>query len=155
MDNPVHNSPESLNWSTPPAALVATGIGGLVLLGAAVVAPDPPARLLVGLAAALLLGMTAVALRLRPRLTARLDPPRLVVGGLRRPAEYSPAQVMRARVLSPRRHGRSVPSLEIDIEADGHERLLIFGRWDLGAHPQDVLDALIVHGVVPHEDAGR
>ncbi len=146
------NSPESLSWSTPPAALAATGVGGLVLLGAAIVAPDPPARLLVGLASALLLVMTAVSLRLRPRLMARLNPPRLVVGGLRRPSEYAPGEVVRARVLSPRRHGRSVPSLEIDIEREGHERLLIFGRWDLGAHPQDVLDALVVHGVVPHDD---
>jgi hypothetical protein len=26
---------------------------------------------------------------------------------------------------------------------------VIFGRWDLGTHPQDVLDVLTVHGLVP------
>ena len=39
--------------------------------------------------------------------------------------------------------------LEIDVRtADGTERLLIFGRWDLGTNPEDVFDALTVHRLV-------
>lgn len=43
--------------------------------------------------------------------------------------------------------------LEIDaVDPDGAERLLIFGRWDLGVDPVVVFDALSVHRLVPPED---
>ncbi len=43
--------------------------------------------------------------------------------------------------------------LEIDaVDPDGTERLLIFGRWDLGVDPVVVFDALAVHGLVPAEN---
>ncbi|SLI35928.1 Uncharacterised protein [Mycobacteroides abscessus subsp. abscessus] len=35
--------------------------------------------------------------------------------------------------------------LEIDVRHHDGERLLIFGRWDLGTNPEDVFDALVVH----------
>ncbi|MGV9674410.1 PH domain-containing protein [Nocardia sp. NPDC003482] len=143
--------PESrLEWSTPPAALAAAGVGGVALIVAAVLASDGPSRLLIGLAAVLLLGLTALGLRQRPRLRiVPGDPPLLIVRGLTGPAEYPPQRILRARVVGFRRLGRKVPNLELDVDQHGDERLLIFGRWDLGAHPEDVLDAMRAHGLVP------
>lgn len=137
-----------LQWSTPPLALVTAAVGGIVLAAAAIFTGDAPSRLLVGLAAILLLGLAAVGLRQRPRLTiVPGQRPVLVVRGLLGAVEYPRERILRARVVSFRRLGRKSPNLEIDVEHDGEDRLLIFGRWDLGAHPQDVLDALVAHGL--------
>ncbi|MFI5778449.1 PH domain-containing protein [Nocardia sp. NPDC051570] len=143
--------PESrLEWSTPPTALAAAVVGGIALAGAAALAADGPSRLLVGLAAAMLLGLAVLGLRQRPRLTiVPGDRPRLIVRGLFGPAEYPAERILRARVVDFRRLGRRVPNLELDVEQHGDERLLIFGRWDLGTHPEDVLDAMRAHGLVP------
>ena len=35
--------------------------------------------------------------------------------------------------------------LELDVNHDGDEKLLIFGRWDLGTHPEDVLEVIESH----------
>ncbi|MBB5913756.1 hypothetical protein BJY24_002623 [Nocardia transvalensis] len=143
------DSTARLAWSTPPAALVVTALGGVALVVAAVFAGDAPSRLLVGIAAVLLLGLTALGLRQRPRLSIVPGAaPVLVVRGLFGPVEYSRDRILRARVVGFRRLGRKVPNLEIDVEHDGNDRLLIFGRWDLGTHPQDVLDAMIAQGLV-------
>ncbi|WP_308162676.1 PH domain-containing protein [Nocardia alni] len=137
-----------LQWSTPPLALAAAVVGGIALGAAAMVADDGPSRLLVGLAAVLLLILAAVGLRQRPRLSiVPGTPPTLVVRGLLGAQKYSPERIVRARVVSFRRLGRSVPNLELDIDHHGEDRLLIFGRWDLGTHPQDVMDALVAHGL--------
>lgn len=45
--------------------------------------------------------------------------------------------------MSYRRLGRKMPMLEIDVERDGSDRLLIFGRWDLGANPEFVYRDLV------------
>ncbi|MCM6776952.1 PH domain-containing protein [Nocardia sp. CDC159] len=141
-----------LEWSTPPAALAAAAVGGLALAGAAVLTGDGSSRLLIGLAAALLLGLAALGVRQRPRLTIVPGAaPRLIVRGLLGPAEYPREKILRARVVGFRRLGRRVPNLELDVEHDGDDRLLIFGRWDLGTHPQDVLDAMREHGLAPRE----
>lgn len=140
-----------LQWSTPPLALVTAAVGGIVLGAAAVFTGDAPSRLLVGLAAILLLGLAALGLRQRPRITiVPGQRPVLVVRGLLGAVEYPPERILRARVVSFRRLGRKSPNLEIDVEHNGEDRLLIFGRWDLGVHPQDVLDALVAHGLATH-----
>jgi hypothetical protein len=36
-----------------------------------------------------------------------------------------------------------MPMLELDVQHDGTERLLIFGRWDLGANPELVYHDLV------------
>ncbi|WP_319945590.1 PH domain-containing protein [Nocardia macrotermitis] len=144
-----------LRWSTPPAALVTAAVGGIVLAVAAIFTGDAPSRLLVGLAALLLLGLSAVGLRQRPRLSiVPGQRPVLVVRGLLGAVEYPRDRILRARVVSFRRLGRKSPNLEIDVEHDGEDRLLIFGRWDLGTHPQDVLDALVEHGLAVPEPLG-
>lgn len=147
----VNDSESRLQWSTPPLALVAAGVGGVALAVAAALAGDAPSRLLVGLAAVLLLALAALGLRQRPRLTiVPGERPELIVRGLLGATHYPPERILRARVVRFRRLGRSVPNLELDTDHNGEERLLIFGRWDLGTHPQDVLDALIAHGLAVH-----
>ncbi|MEV5647967.1 PH domain-containing protein [Nocardia sp. NPDC052254] len=132
--------------------MVVVALGGVAFAVAAVVAADAPSRLLIGLAAALLLCLAALGLRQRPRLSVIPgEPAQLVIRGLLGPVGYRPDQILRARVTNFRRLGRSVPNLELDVDHKGEERLLVFGRWDVGTHPQDVLDVMTVHGLVPAE----
>ncbi|MCX4096551.1 PH domain-containing protein [Nocardia sp. alder85J] len=146
-----------LTWSTPLPALIVATLGAVALGVAAVLSTDPPGRLLIGLGAVLLLVLALIGFRQRPRLEVRTgtgaDGPRLIVRGVLGPVEYAPEQIRRARVVSFPRLGRRVPNLELDVEHRGDERLLIFGRWDLGTHPQDVLDALVVHRLARLSDA--
>jgi hypothetical protein len=152
--DPESDSPDPLppeprtTWTTPMAGLVAVTIGGVVLTGAAVLAKDGPSRLLIGLAAVGLLALAGLGFRQRPRLSIASGPePRLVVRTLTGPTEYRRDQILRARVVGYRRLGRKNPMLEIDVEHNGDERLLIFGRWDLGTSPDEVFETLVAHGL--------
>ncbi|WP_278260907.1 PH domain-containing protein [Nocardia sp. AG03] len=140
-------SATSTSWTTPLAGLVAVAGGGLLLVVAAILASDGPSRLLVGLAALAVLAMTVLGIRQRPRLTMISGPtPRLVVGTLTGPQEYPLDRIDRIRMVSYRRLGRKSAMLEVDVRHNDTERLLIFGRWDLGTNPHDVYDALVVNG---------
>lgn len=140
---PVNPTPR-LSWTTPTPALVACAVGGVAMAAAAIFSSDAPSRLLVGLAAVGLLGLAGLGWRQRPRLSVRPgDDPRLVVRGLSGPATYSRSDVLRARIVHYRRLGRKVPMLEIDVLHHGAERLLIFGRWDLGVRPDEVYETLV------------
>ena len=66
MDNSAHLSTHQ--WATPRPAAVALGIGGVILLVAAVwAAGDPAGLVLMGTAGLLLLGFSGYALLIRPR----------------------------------------------------------------------------------------
>ncbi|MFI6048208.1 PH domain-containing protein [Nocardia sp. NPDC051321] len=133
-----------LAWATPTPALVAVAGGGIILAVAAILAGEPASRLLVGLAAAGLLVLAGLGFRQRPRLAVVPGTdPRMVVRNLLGADEYARDQIIRARVVDYRRLGRKMPMLEIDVDQDGTERLLIFGRWDLGTRPDDVYDTLV------------
>jgi hypothetical protein len=99
--------------------------------------------------AALGLGFAAVyGTRARPRL--RVDAAGLAVGGLGGPRRYAWSRVGNVRVLTVRRLGRTTTLLEVDVldadgDPDGPERLLVFGRLDLDADPDDV--AAVVRAV--------
>ncbi|WP_431957434.1 PH domain-containing protein [Nocardia lijiangensis] len=137
-----------LAWATPTPALVAVAVGGVIMAGAAIFAADAASRLLIGLAAAGLLALAGLGFRQRPRLSIRTGAePRLIVRGLLGPTEYRPEQIVKARVVSYRRLGRKSPMLEIDVRHEGDERLLIFGRWDLGTSPETVFEALVAHRI--------
>ncbi len=77
----------------------------------------------------------------------------IAVQRLRARHEFTREQIDRVRLVRYPRLGRRVPMLEIDIvdRPTDTEKLLIFGRWDLGTSPEDVLDVLAVHGLVPPE----
>ena len=132
-----------LAWSTPLPALVAVAIGGVVLAVAALLTAEVPGKFLLGVAALVLLALAVLGIRQRPRLSvAPGEQPRLVVRGLTGATEYTRDQIMRARIVGYRRLGRKSPMLEIDVDHLGTERLLIFGRWDLGTSPEDVYETL-------------
>ena len=132
-------------WS-PAVGLVV--LAWLLAVGAAVLCTalwwtgsDPAGGLLAGIAA-LGAGVAAVfGTRARPRL--RADPDGLTVGGLVRPRHHPWPFVTDVRVLRTRRLGRESSLLEVDtVAADGTERLLVFGRLDLGDDPVDVAEAV-------------
>jgi hypothetical protein len=130
-------------WS-PSAGLVGVAWAGAVaaavwctqLIGTA----DVPGLLL---AAAATLGLVVAALygtRARPRLRADADG--VAVRGLTtRTVPWSQIRDVRAQAV--RRWGRDSTVLELDVvEPDGTERLLVFGRLDLGDDPVDVAEAV-------------
>lgn len=132
-----------LTWTTPLPALIAVGAGGVVLAAAAVVTAEAPGKFLLAVAAAVLLGLAVLGARQRPRLAVVPgDEPLLVLRTLTGVTEYTRDQILRARVVGYRRLGRKSPMLEIDVDHLGNERLLIFGRWDLGTSPEDVYETL-------------
>ncbi|MFC9475147.1 PH domain-containing protein [Nocardia sp. NPDC055002] len=138
---------QPVSWSTPVAGLLAISGGGILLAVLAILAQDGPSRLLIGIAAAAVLAMSALGIRQRPRLTMVPGPaPRLVVGTLTGPKDYPLDRIDRIRMVSYRRIGRKSSMLEVDVRHEDTERLLIFGRWDLGTNPHDVYDALVVNG---------
>ncbi|MCX5045036.1 PH domain-containing protein [Aldersonia sp. NBC_00410] len=147
------------SWSTPTTALVAVLVGGVALSAAALLVDNEPAgRLLIGLAAFGLLVIAALGFRQRPRLAVVGDrPARLAVRRLSGTESYEAGQIERARVVRYPRLGRRVPMLELEVRPAGETaltdgaatdtRLLIYGRWDLGTAPEDVLDELRRYGL--------
>ena len=153
MTTPEHTDGR-LQWSTPVGALAALVVGGVALLAAAVFIDNEPAgRLLVGLAGAGLLIIAALGFVQRPRLAVLAgNPARIAVKRLRSTTVYGPDDIERARVVRYPRLGRRVPMLELEFrEPPGDTRLIIYGRWDLGADPRDVFESLTDHGLGPPE----
>lgn len=145
----------SLEWSTPLAAVVALAAGGVVMVTAALVLGlDAPGRFLAGVAALGMFVLAGLGARQRPKLAIVQDggEPAIAAVRVRGRRVYRRSAIARIRIVPYPRLGRRVPTLEIDaVDADGTERLLIFGRWDLGTDPAVVFDALSVHGLVPAE----
>ncbi|MEQ3551303.1 PH domain-containing protein [Pseudonocardia nematodicida] len=135
----------SYSWATPPGIVVllwvlagaaAGWLVALVLTGA-----DPAGRLIAGVAAAGLGLAAASGTRARPRLAA--GPDGLTVRRLTWTRQVPWSRVDDVRVLRTRRLGREQALLELDLrDADGTERLVVLGRPELGADPDDVADAL-------------
>jgi hypothetical protein len=133
-------------WSPAPGLVVCAWF--LALAAAAwsvaltVSDADPAGRLLAGVAA---VGAVIAALfgtRARPRL--RVDADGLTVSGMLRAHHHPWPLVQDVRVLRVRRLGRETSLLEVDtIGTDGHEQLLVFGRLELAADPEDVAPQLL------------
>ena len=120
------------------AWFAATAFGAVAL--APGVALDRPGRLLCGIAAVALVFVALVGTRARPRLAADLDG--IEVRGLTSRTRYPWSEVERVHVVRTRRWGRETPLLEIDTRTDDEERLLVFGRLDLGTDPEEVSERL-------------
>lgn len=153
---PRDNATEVISWATPMGVVYAMFGGGIALAIASIIAPTEPAgRFLLALAVIGLFVMGGLALRQRPRLAVIEDAgtKSIAVQRLRARHEFTREQIDRVRLVRYPRLGRRVPMLEIDIvdRPTDTEKLLIFGRWDLGTSPEDVLDVLTVHGLVPPE----
>lgn len=102
---------------------------------------DPAGLVLAGCAAVGLLVGGVFGVRARPRLQADADG--LTVRGMLRAHHHPWPLVRQVRVTRIRRWGRTVGMLEIDSTTpDGDDRLTVFGRFDLGADPEDVAEEL-------------
>ena len=131
-------------WATPlPAALALVGAG--IALGAAAAASyaEPPAMVFIGLAAVALIVSGAVSLLRRPRLVL-LDGPELEVRTLRGTVRLGSGEIAAVSVLTTRRIVGRSRDLVIDLPDD---RLLVFGRWDLGEEPAAVAEKLRAAGL--------
>jgi Bacterial PH domain len=140
-----HDKRVSQEWSPAPGLVV---LAWLLTVGATgwfvalwITGADPAGSLLAATAA---VGAGIAALfgtRARPRL--RADPDGLTVGGLLRARHHPWPFVTDVRVLRVRRLGRETSLLEVDtVTASGDEKLLVFGRLDLAADPEEVAPAL-------------
>lgn len=133
-----------MQWSTRPVETFAAGAVA-VALGVGVVLVDLTGRVLVGAAALLLLAVVVRDLLLRPRL--RADGAQVVVrtaGG----TTVIPRDRLRARVRTARRLGVRSTTLELEDTADDTV-LLVLGRRDLGADPEQVGAQLLGHRPLP------
>jgi hypothetical protein len=129
-----------VQWSPRRAQVAVLGLAGLALAAAAVFL-DAAGRVLVGTAAVLLLALAVRDLALRPRLSAGPDGVQVRTWTARR---HLPWRRLRVRVRTGRRLGVRSSALELDT-ADGPDDegvLVLLGRWDLGADPEDVARAL-------------
>ena len=129
-----------MQWSPRPAQTVVLGLLGLAL-ALAVVVLDAAGRVLVGTAALLVLLLAARDLMARPRLSAGPDGVEVRSWTTRR---HLPWPVLRIRVRASRRLGVTSRALELDTAAgpDDEGVLVLLGRRDLGADPEDVARAL-------------
>lgn len=134
-------------WSPSPV-LVALGWVGAVAAGAWFVAlmlagADPTGRLLAAVTTLALLGAALFGLLARPRLTA--DSSGLTVRGPFRSRHAGWSGVRSIRLLRTRRLGVTGSLLELDLlDDDGRERLVVLGRLDLGADPEEVAATLLM-----------
>jgi hypothetical protein len=129
-----------VQWSPRPGETAALGAVGLGLaLG--VLAVDAAGRLLLGAAAVLVLALVVRDAVLRPRLAA--GPEGVVVrrlGG----AQRLPWPGLSVQVRTTRRWGVRSRLLELDtaVGPDDPGALVLLGRRDLGADPEEVARAL-------------
>jgi Bacterial PH domain len=127
----------SRSWA-PQAALVAVGWAFAVVAALCVIfLADRPGKVLLAVAAALLVVLSLHGTVARPRLLA--DEQGLTVRGLfgRR---HFPWTEVRFRVAHGRRLGRTSATVELTVLPD--DDLVILGRLDLGADPVDVVEQL-------------
>jgi hypothetical protein len=128
-------------WSPSAGAVGCAWVGALAAMGWLVAGwvseADPAGLLIAAVAAVGLVIAAAFGTRARPRL--RVDADGVTVGGMFRSRHHPWPLVKDVRVLRLRRFGRQSSYLEIDtVDASGDEQLLVFGRLDLAADPEDV-----------------
>lgn len=129
-----------MHWSPRPAETAALAAIGAALL-VALAFLDAAGRLLAGAAALFVAGLVARDFLLRPRLSAGPDGVAVRTAGGRK---VLPWPGLRIRVRESRRLGLRRRTLELDTAAgpDDEGLLVVLGRRDLGADPDDVARAL-------------
>jgi hypothetical protein len=129
---------QQTEWAPKIGAVAGLGIAGILMaIGCVTVVTDPPGRILSGIAAAGLLAFAFGSWRARPKLAITGDG--LVYRGWFRSQTLRRPEIAKIRITEFRRIGRKTRLLEIETAAD---RLIVLSRWDLGADPLSVLDAL-------------
>lgn len=127
----------AMECAPKPFVVVAAWLGACVAACWALLATDPPARLLAVAAVGLLGVFALVGTVIRPRLAADADGLRASrFAGTR---SWAWSDVRRVEVVSTRRFGRRTGMLEIDaVDPDGTEHLVVLTALDLGADPDAV-----------------
>jgi hypothetical protein len=133
-------------WSPAPGLVGCAWLGAVGTVGWFVATwlagTDPAGLLLAGVAAFGLVVAALFGTRARPRL--RVDADGVTVGGMFRSRHHPWPFVKDVRVLRVRRFGRQSSMLELDtVSAAGDERLLLFGRLELAADPEDVAPQIV------------
>lgn len=100
---------------------------------------DGPGAMLLWFLAVVFAGCTAYGSLLNPRLMA--DESGVVIRMFSGNQAVS-WQDLRTQVKVTRRLGRDTRTLELEYRSDGQQRLVVLGRLELGAEPDDVLDEL-------------
>ena len=143
MDNSAVPSGGTREWATPmPGAIALTGVGIALIVAAAASYQDPPAMLLLSIAALGVIVFGVLALVRRPRL--RLEPgPRLGIRTLRGWWELDADDVASVEIIDARR--LLFHSQQLMLEST-EGRLAVFTRWDLGESPRAVAEDLWAAG---------
>ena len=126
-----------VQWSPRAGETVAFAVLGLAL-GLATLLVDPVGRVLVGAAAAVLLATAVRDVLLRPRVAT--GPTGIAVRTLGGTTTIA-WPLLQVRVRTSRRWGISARTLELEDRADDTV-LLVLGRRDLGADPEEVAGQL-------------
>lgn len=131
------------SWSTPlPAAIALLALGAVLGVAAAASYTEPPAMVLLAIAATGVAIAGLMALLRRPRLTLAAGPV-LEVRSVRGQVRLTPDDVDSIELLGTRR--LAFRSHQLLIEELGG-RLFVFGQWDLGAAPRSVAQDLVDAG---------
>jgi len=141
------DNPAARAWAPSPALVIAGWLAALVALLLTGFSDDPVGRLFGAVATVVLASAALFGTAARPRLS--VDASGIAVRGLLGVRRWPWSRVHRLRVVNHRRLGREIPALELDgIDEDGSEQLVVLGRLDLNAHPEDVLgEVLAVRGL--------
>ena len=133
---------QQTQWEPHTAGIAGCGVAGVLMAIAAVtLVTDLPGRVLAGVAAVGLILFAGMSWLARPKLA--ITPEGLALRGWFRTQILQQSDIKIIRIMEFRRYGRRVRLLEIE-KADAD--LVLFSRWDLGADPVQVLDALTAAG---------
>lgn len=132
MDEPTRTP--RLTFAPDRRLTLATAAGAAVAVGAAIVASDPPGRLLAAIAAVVLLGYALTDLLFAPRLIAGPDGLTVRSPAVRAVLAWPAVEAVHADART--RFGMRSTTLEIDAG----ETLVVLTRRALGARPADVAD---------------
>jgi hypothetical protein len=127
--------PETRSWAPPPPLVALAWVLAAAAVAWVLLTTDRPGRVLLSVVALVLVWIGLFGTIARPRL--RADPSGITVRGLTGRRHWAWAEV-NVRLVHTRRFGREVATVELDAEAD----LVVLGRFDLGADPVDVVDAI-------------
>ena len=127
-------------WAPQPAVVVLAWVLAVVAGAWAAFTDDPPGRVLFGVVALLLALAGVYTTVARPRLAA--DHEGLVIRGLTGTRRWTWAEV-NVRLVRTRRLGRDAATLEVDAENAEPPALVVLGRLELGADPEDVVEELL------------
>ena len=134
------SSPTAKTWAPKIALAVLAWVLAVLAAGWAVFTHDPPGRVLLGTGAVVLVVLALFLSLARPRLAA--DQHGVTVRNLIGRRRWTWAEV-NVRLVRTRRLGRDTSAIEVDADNAEAPALVVLSRLDLGADPEDVVDALL------------